>query len=286
MKHRLVISTLALAATCALGGPAAAQDRSAESSAQNPRRAPTPFFSPNNSSQFRPTIGDLFGPADDQRFDPRFDPSVGFDPSLNGLGLNSNRLGFNGINFSNGFVTGLGFGPFFGGVVTTQAIGFMPPVGTGIGFTTNASLGLPIVGINTRMRIPSTPRRATSGRRSGSTRRQAQATNRRQGDADPDAGDLRRATDSEADDAPTARRLEAYMRRTTMISGRVVRVGATGILVRVRENGRQVAKRYASNEVFFYEGERLLDGGQAAGRLRAGDDVLVPESAGRRDDTI
>jgi len=78
-----------------------------------------------------------------------------------------------------------------------------------------------------------------------------------------------------------ARRLEAMMRNQAMISGRLVRVGATAAVVRVVRNGKSVSRRYALTDVFFFSGDDVFDAATAPSRLHAGDAVLVPETAGK-----
>lgn len=78
-----------------------------------------------------------------------------------------------------------------------------------------------------------------------------------------------------------ARRLEAMMRNQAMISGRLVKVGATAAVVRIMRNGKPVSRRYALTDVFFFSGDDVFDAATAPSRLHAGDAVLVPETAGK-----
>jgi hypothetical protein len=78
-----------------------------------------------------------------------------------------------------------------------------------------------------------------------------------------------------------ARRLEAMMRNQAMITGHLVKVGATAAVVRIVRNGKPVSRRYALTDVFFFSGDDVFDAATAPSRLHAGDAVLVPETAGK-----
>ena len=74
-----------------------------------------------------------------------------------------------------------------------------------------------------------------------------------------------------------AGRLENLMSERPLISGTVIRVGATGVSVRVEEGRKTRNVRYNQGEVFFFRGGDLTSSASSPDVLQPGDRVLVPQ---------
>ena len=73
-------------------------------------------------------------------------------------------------------------------------------------------------------------------------------------------------------------RLEDLMKEKALVTGTVVRVGATAVSVKLEEGKKTRNERFDFDQVFFFRGGQVTTAGASPNILQPGDRVLVPQA--------